>query len=104
MTEDEMVGWHYRLNGHEFEQILGGGEGQGSLACCSPWGHRVGHDLGTEQQQRISSGSSTHVKKDHPCSTKIALYLCGKSTDQYMYVSLYGLKFQFRHLLAKGHR
>ena len=38
MTEDEMVGWHHRLNGHEFEQILGVGVGQGSLACCSPWG------------------------------------------------------------------
>ena len=40
MTEDEMVGWHHRLNGHEFEQTLGDGEGQGSLACCSPWGHK----------------------------------------------------------------
>ena len=38
MTEDEMAGWHHRLNGHEFEQGLGDGEGQGSLACCSPWG------------------------------------------------------------------
>ena len=37
MTEDEMVGWHHRLNGHEFEQTPGGSEGQGSLACCSPW-------------------------------------------------------------------
>ena len=36
-TDDEMVGWHYRLNGHEFEQALGDGEGQGSLACCSSW-------------------------------------------------------------------
>ena len=36
MTEDEMVGWHYRLNGHEPEQAPGDGEGQGSLACCSP--------------------------------------------------------------------
>ena len=35
--EDEMVGWHQSLNGHEFEQTLRGGEGQGSLACCSPW-------------------------------------------------------------------
>ena len=43
-TEDEMVGWHYRLNGHEFEWTLGVGNGQGSLACCSPWGHRVRHD------------------------------------------------------------
>ena len=38
MTEDEMVGWHHRLNGYEFEQAPGVGEGQGSLACCSPWG------------------------------------------------------------------
>ena len=37
--QDEMVGWHHRLNGREFEQTLGDGEGQGSLECCSPWGH-----------------------------------------------------------------
>ena len=36
-TEDETVGWHHRLNGHEFEQTSGDSEGQGSLACCSPW-------------------------------------------------------------------
>ena len=40
MTEDEMVGWHHWLNGHEFEQALGVGDGQGSLAWCSPWGHK----------------------------------------------------------------
>ena len=40
MTEDEMVGWHHWLSGHEFEQTLGDIEGQGSLACCSPWGRR----------------------------------------------------------------
>ena len=40
MTEDKMVGWHHRLNGHEFEQAPGDGEGQGSLACCSPRGHK----------------------------------------------------------------
>ena len=39
-TEDEMVGWHHQFNGHEFEQALGDGEGQGGLVCCSPWGHR----------------------------------------------------------------
>ena len=38
--EDKMVGWHHQLNRHEFEQTLGDGEGQGSLACCSPWGHK----------------------------------------------------------------
>ena len=38
MTEDEMVGWHHQFNGHEFEQALGVGDGQGGLVCCSPWG------------------------------------------------------------------
>ena len=47
MTEDEMVGWHHRLNGHEFEQAAGDGEGQGSLACCSPWGCK---ELDTAEQ------------------------------------------------------
>ena len=37
-TEDEMVGWHHQLNGHEFEQAIGNGEGRGSLVCCGPWG------------------------------------------------------------------
>ena len=40
MTEDEMVGWHHQLDEHEFEQALGIGDGQGSLACCSPWGRK----------------------------------------------------------------
>ena len=39
-TEDEMVGWHHQLNGHESERALEVGDGQGSLACCSPWGHK----------------------------------------------------------------
>ena len=38
MTEDKLVGWHHRLNGHEYEQTLGESDRQGSLACCSPWG------------------------------------------------------------------
>ena len=46
-TEDEMVGWHHQLNGHEFEQALRVGDGQGSLACCCPWGHR---ELDTTEQ------------------------------------------------------
>ena len=40
MTEDKMVEWHHRLNGQEFEQLLGDGEGQGSWVYCSPWGHK----------------------------------------------------------------
>ena len=40
MTEDEMVGWHHQLDGREFEQALGVSVGQGSLVCCSLWGHK----------------------------------------------------------------
>ena len=39
-TEDEMVDWHHRFDGHEFEQALGVGDGQGGLTCCSPWDHK----------------------------------------------------------------
>ena len=46
MTEDEMVGWHLCLNGYEFEQVLGDDEGQGSLVCCSQWGHKELHMIG----------------------------------------------------------
>ena len=40
MTEDEMVGWYRQINGHEFEQAPGDGDGQGGLVCCSPWGYK----------------------------------------------------------------
>ena len=40
MTEDKMVGWYQQRDGHDFEQALGDGEGQGSLVCCSLWGHK----------------------------------------------------------------
>ena len=57
MTEDEMVGWHHRLNRHEFEQTPGDSEGQGSLVCCSPWSLEES-DMATEQQQQY------HRKKE----------------------------------------
>ena len=47
-TEDDRVGWHHWLDGHEFKQASGAGEGQGSLVYCSPWGLRVGHNWVTE--------------------------------------------------------
>ena len=46
-----MVGWHHRLDGHEFEHVPGVGDGQGSLACCSPWGHK---ELETAEQMNRS--------------------------------------------------
>ena len=48
MTENEMLGWHCQLDGHGFEQALGVGYGQGNLAYCSPWGHRIRHNWATE--------------------------------------------------------
>ena len=51
MTEDKMVGWHHRLNGHKFEQTLGDGQGQGSLAYCNPWGCK---ESDTTEQQSCS--------------------------------------------------
>ena len=48
MTEDEMVGWHHRLYGHEFEQAPRAGDGQGSLVCCSPWGCKKSDTTATE--------------------------------------------------------
>ena len=56
MTEDEMVGWHHRLNGHESEQTPGDSEGQESLACCSTWG-RTEQDM-TEQLNNKNSNKN----------------------------------------------
>ena len=53
MTEDEMVGWHHQLDGHEFEQPPGVGDGQGSLACCSPWGRKQ-----LDTTERLNSDNS----------------------------------------------
>ena len=62
MTEDEMVGWHHQLNAHEFEQAPGDGEGQGSLVCCSPWGHKdVGHNWATEKQQGLGANYTSKM-------------------------------------------
>ena len=63
MTEDEMFRWHLQLNGYEFEQALGNGEGQGSLVCCSPWGCKQADT--TEQLNRgnnlpVSDGTGCH--------------------------------------------
>ena len=55
VTEDEMVGWHHQINGREFEQTLGDSEGQGSLACCSPWGRK---ELDTTEQLNSSKLAS----------------------------------------------
>ena len=53
--EDELVGWHHQLSGHEFEQTLGDGDRQGGLVCCSPWGHK---ELNTTEQLNNNNNSS----------------------------------------------
>ena len=58
-TEDEMVGRHHRLSGHECEQALRNREGQGSLVCCGPWGHRAGHSWATGNLTHAAQSSVT---------------------------------------------
>ena len=59
MTEDEVVRWHHQLSGHEFEQAPGGGEGQGNLACCSPWGCKE-----LDMTQRLNHNDKDKDKMD----------------------------------------
>ena len=67
MTEDNMVWWHHQLNGHEFEQALGDGEGQGSLECCSPWGHKESDMTewlnNNNNKRKISMNLSEFIRK-----------------------------------------
>ena len=60
MTEDEMVGWHHQLDGHQFEQARGAGDGQGSLASCSPWSCKQLNM--TEQLNRIDTDSQMDIR------------------------------------------
>ena len=57
MTEDQMLEWCHWLNGHEFQQILGNGEVEGSLTCCSPWGHK---ELDTTEQVNNINDQTKH--------------------------------------------
>ena len=58
-----MVGWHHQFHAREFEQTPGDGEGQGSQACCSSWGHREGQGLVTEQQQQSIKGRPSNKEQ-----------------------------------------
>ena len=58
-TEDEMVGWYHWLNGHEFEQAPGDRDGQGSLVCCGPWGHKE-----SDMTERLNNNQPWHLHPD----------------------------------------
>ena len=72
MTEDETVGWYHRLNGHEFEWALGVGDGQGGLACCSPWGCKE-----SDTSERLNWTSDC-------CQAKISEYKMRQTRRQYL--------------------
>ena len=71
-----MVGWHRRLNGHEFEQTPGAGDGQGSLASCSPWGHK---ELDTTEQLIMASGPITSWQIDGETVETVSDFFWGGS-------------------------
>ena len=69
MTEDEMAGWHHQLSGHEFVQTPGDGEGQASLACCSPWGLKesdMTERLNNKPSERVQMASEFRLKTREP--------------------------------------
>ena len=71
-TDDEMVGWHHRLSCHEFGQTPGDGEGQGRLACCSPWGHKES-DMSEQLNNNKMTNDSKHL---FMCLLAICLFFC----------------------------
>ena len=90
MTEDEMVGRHHQLNGHEFEQTAGAGEGQGSLACCSPWGSKesdVTQQLNNSYESAMLLSASGQSRQEFRLSTKV--YRWPRPSDS---ILRYGLK------------
>ena len=64
MAEDEMIGWHHQLKGHEFGQILGVGGRQGSLVCCSPWGHKE-----SDMTEHLNNNNKINVTFSHHTHT-----------------------------------
>ena len=86
MTEDEMVGWHHWLNGHEFEQASGDAEGQGSLVCCNPWGYK---ELDMTEWRNNKYFSESQYLKASIFFITVLMYLQGPyiiyTCIQYMY-------------------
>ena len=109
-TEDEMAGWHHRLDAHEFGWTPGVGDGQGGLACCDSWGHR---ELDTTERLNwtdwvpiLISTEDTVVNKINPISNLIKA-LQGKSTENFVLSGPRGVPYftlhpRLAHIFCKG--
>ena len=83
VTEDEILRWHHWLNGHEFEQTpLGDSEGQGSLECCSWWGHKESDSFSTGQQQHIYALQADSLLSEPPGKP-----VCVCAHNNYIYIA-----------------
>ena len=108
VTQDEMVVWHHWFNGHEFEQTLGVGEGQWSLVCCSPWGHKESdttewlnkNNTSTELKQTNFQGLKTYGKRLKSLSEScMSFHLNGPSVQQVKATAERAPVFTGRHVL-----
>jgi len=98
VIEDQMVGWHHWLNGHEFEQTQAVSEAQGSLVCCRSWGLTVGQDLATEQQEvlvRYYSENSLPMKN---IWATLCGFISGLSARLHWYIFLSSLSWD--HIIS----
>ena len=82
MTEDEMVGWHHRLNGHKFEQIPGDGEGRGNLVCCSPRGCKESDTTQLMNNNEACCLGFGHNLESIKSSSQVACYSLKGTTKQ----------------------
>ena len=97
-TEDKMVGWHHRLNGREFEQTPGVGDGQGGLVCCSPWGQKESDtteslNWTTENKQKTNKSIANNSPSIIPCPppSEASPHLVKVTVQQRRWENLYAL-------------
>ena len=116
-----MAGWHHRLDGHEFEQTLGDTEGQGSLACCSPWGgkesdttERLNDSFHTQNKQQENGGEHPHGKAGAGAPPRARLGKPPKSSGAFptlfrlqphtvCAVLMFGLSFPLHYFISTAH-
>ena len=97
-TEDEMVGWNHQLNGHEFGQALGDGEGQGGLACYSLWGRRE-----SDTTERLSNKTRLCSRQGPYVWTIVSLHMQSESSTRHLLKFFFNLRFYNNVLLFQLH-